>query len=56
MYQFLSQVDYGPSNLPPTEYDATLLALEDNDAVIKVLIKTRAPTMRHIARTHTEFI
>jgi len=24
VYQFLSQVDYVPSNLPPTEYDASI--------------------------------
>jgi len=26
------------SNMPPIEYDAKLLVLEDNDAVIKLLI------------------
>ena len=38
--------------MPPLEYDAELLVLEDNDAVIKLLIKTKAPTMRHVPRTH----
>jgi len=38
--------------MPPLEYDTKWLGLEDNDAVIELLVKTRAPTMRHVARTH----
>ena len=26
--------------------------LEDNEAVIKMIIKGRSPTMRHVSRTH----
>ena len=35
---------YGPS--------AMLYILEDNEAVIKMIIKGRSPTMRHVSRTH----
>ena len=29
-----------------------LYVFEDNEAVIKMIIKGRSPTMRHVARTH----
>ena len=31
---------------------AVLYAFEDNEAVIKMIIKGRSPTMRHVPRTH----
>ena len=31
---------------------ATLHEFEDNEAVIKIVIKGRSPTMRHVSRTH----
>ena len=30
----------------------TLYAFEDNDAVIKMIVKGRSPNLRHVARTH----
>ena len=32
--------------------EALLYIFEDNEAVIKVIIKGRSPTMRHVSRTH----
>ena len=49
----LQDVDYVPASLPTTQ-DAgcRLVMCEDNDAVIKMLRKGRAPMMSHVARTH----
>ena len=49
----LENVDYVPASLP-TSQDAgcRLVMCEDNDAVIKMLRKGRAPMMAHVARTH----
>ena len=30
-----------------------LYVFEDNEAVIKMIIKGRSPTMRHVSRTHS---
>ena len=38
------------SNLARQE--ALLYVFEDNEAVIKMIIKGRSPTMRHVSRTH----
>ena len=32
--------------------EALLYIFEDNEAVIKMIIKGRSPTMRHVSRTH----
>ena len=32
--------------------EALLKIFEDNEAVIKMIIKGRSPTMRHVSRTH----
>ena len=32
--------------------EASLYIFEDNEAVIKMIIKGRSPTMRHVSRTH----
>ena len=45
-------IDYVPCNLPKSKGIAKAVVLEDNDAVIKMCLKVRAPTMRHVARTH----
>ena len=50
--QILSCVDYVPCNIRKSSGIATLMILEDNDAVIKLICKGRSATMRHIARTH----
>ena len=33
--------------------EALLYIFEDNEAVIKMIIKGRSPTMRHVSRTHS---
>ena len=32
--------------------EALLYVFEDNEAVIKMIVKGRSPTMRHVSRTH----
>ena len=45
-------VDFIPSNVQSSEQEALLYVFEDNEAVIKMIIKGRSPTMRHVSRTH----
>jgi hypothetical protein len=52
MYSILSNVDYVSPTLPPHQGNAKLICLEDNDAVIKMLIKGRTNKLRHVPRTH----
>ena len=48
----LSQVDHVPSKAHSSQGDSKLYIFEDNEAVIKMIIKGRSPTMRHVSRTH----
>ena len=48
----LGNVDLFPSNVPFSHQEALLYMFEDNEAVIKMIIKGRSPTMRHVSRTH----
>ena len=48
----LDNVDFIPSNVNSSRQDALLYVFEDNEAVIKMIIKGRSPTMRHVSRTH----
>ena len=41
-----------PSNVQFSRQEALLYVFEDNEAVIKMIIKGRSPTMRHVSRTH----
>ena len=41
-----------PSNVQSSRQEALLYVFEDNEAVIKMIIKGRSPTMRHVSRTH----
>ena len=45
-------VDYVPPSAPAPYGHAKMVLLEDNDAVIKMVIKGRAPALRLVARTH----
>ena len=47
-----SNVDYVSSNAKSSQSGAMLFIFEDNEAVIKIIIKSRSPTMRHVSRTH----
>ena len=45
-------IDNVPSNVRFSQSIALLYVFEDNEAVIKVIIKRRSPTMRYVSRTH----
>ena len=44
--------DLVPSNVQSANHEALLYVFEDNEAVIKMIMKGRSPTMRHVSRTH----
>ena len=48
----LSNVDFVPSNENSSRKEALLYVSEDTEAVIKMIVKGRSPTMRHVSRTH----
>ena len=52
MINVLNDVDLVPSNVRLSHQEALLYVFEDNEAVIKMIIKGRSPTMRHVSRTH----
>ena len=48
----MEDIDSVPSNVQSAHQEAVLYVFEDNEAVIKMIIKGRSPTMRHVFRTH----
>ena len=48
----LNSIDSFPSNVQSSHQEALLYVFEDNEAVIKMIIKGRSPAMRHVSRTH----
>ena len=52
MFNVLNNVDLVPSNVQFSHQEALLYVFEDNEAVIKMIIEGRSPTMRHVSRTH----
>ena len=48
----MKDIDAVPSNVQSARQEALLYVFEDNEAVIKMLMKGRSPTMRHVSRTH----
>ena len=48
---YLNNVDFVSSNAISSREEALLYVFEDNEAVIKIIIKGRTPTMRHVSRT-----
>ena len=48
----MENIDSVPSNVQSSRQEALLYVFEDNEAVIKMIIKGRSPTMRHVSRTH----
>ena len=52
MIDDLDNVDFISSNVNSSRQEALLYVFEDNEAVIKIIIKGRRPTMRHVSRTH----
>ena len=49
----MHDIDYVPSNVQSARQEALLYVFEDNEALIKMIIKGRSLTMRHVSRTHT---
>ena len=52
MFNILSDVDHVPSNVQFSHQEALLYVFENNEEVIRMIIKSRSPTMRHVSRTH----
>ena len=48
MTNALNNIDCVPSNVQSSHQEALLYVFEDNEAVIKMIIKGRSPTMRHV--------
>ena len=48
----MEDIDSVLSNVQSSRQEALLYVFEDNEAVIKMIIKGRSPTMRHVSRTH----
>ena len=48
----MKDIDGVPSNVQSSHQEALLYVFEDNEAVIKMIIKRKSPTMRHVSRTH----
>ena len=48
----MENIDSVPSNVQSSRQEASLYVFEDNEAVIKMIIKGRSHTMRHVSRTH----
>ena len=46
----MENIDSVPSNVQSSRQEALLHVFEDNEAVIKMIIKGRSPTMRHVSR------
>ena len=48
----LSHVDHVTINANSSQGESQLYIFEDNEAVIKMIVKGRSPTMRHVSRTY----
>ena len=48
----LNNIDCVSSNVQSSHQEALLFVFEDNEAVIKMIIKGRSRTMRHVSSTH----
>ena len=48
----MQDIDSVPSNVQSASREALLYVFEDNEAVMKMIMKGRSPTMRHVSRTH----
>ena len=54
MINVLNNIDCVPSNVQFSHQEALLYVFDDNEALIKMIVKGRSPTTRHVSRT-TEF-
>ena len=50
--EVMKDIDPVPSNVQSARQEASLYVFEDNEAVIKMIILNRSPTIRHVSRTH----
>ena len=48
----MHDIDFVPSNVQSARQETLLYVFEDNEAGIKMIMKGRSPTMRHVSRTH----
>ena len=48
----MENIDFIHSNVQSSHQEALLYVFEDNEAVIKMIIKGRSPTMIRVSRTH----
>ena len=48
----MKDIDAVDSNVQSARQEALLYVFEDNETVIKMIIKGRSPSMRHVSRTH----
>ena len=48
----MKDIDSVPSSVQSSRQEALLYVFEDNEAVIKMIIKGKSPTMRDVSRTH----
>ena len=48
----MRDIDSVPSYVQSARQEALLYVFEDNEAVIKMIMKGRSPTMRDMSRTH----
>ena len=48
----MKDIDSVPSNVQSARQEASMYMIEDNEAVIKMIIKGKSLTMRHVSRTH----
>ena len=48
----MQNIDSVPSNVQSASQEVLLYVFECNEAVIKMIMKGRSPTMRHVSRTH----
>ena len=53
MINVLNNIDCVPSNVQFSHQEALLYVFEDNEAVIKMILKGRSPTLRHVVRTQS---
>ena len=47
-----TNIDHIPPHTTHSNPSAVLYVFEDNEAVIKMIVKGRSPTVRHVSRTH----
>ena len=52
MINVLNNIGCVPSNVQSSHQEALFYVFEDNEAVIKMIMKGRSPAMRHVSRTH----